>query len=259
MEQTVTQHIHKIVAGAMLCHGIVFEDTLFQPAATVTGTGIIDVDTFSGEIAFIHCKGVNAPFASTNFPDETWAAPVAATSRYLRQGCILTNGATVTPLLDCSNVGENLRGTAAYTVYRTDGNPGFVADGPAGAFRGMRFHTAGVGRFNAGLNAIAEGGGNAGSNFVINSFSDTGVFIGSAVTIVRSTMDATLGGNLTLAAAKAYQINAVQVVGPRISGWNAPTGTQTRGTLDAAAALGTVAQTLVALIADLRTHGLIGT
>ena len=33
MEQTVTQHIHKIVAGAMLCHGIVFEDTLFQPCS----------------------------------------------------------------------------------------------------------------------------------------------------------------------------------------------------------------------------------
>lgn len=50
------------------------------------------------------------------------------------------------------------------------------------------------------------------------------------------------------------------VVGPRITGWDAPVGTQTRGAFTVAGATtASNAQALAALIADLRTHGLIGT
>jgi hypothetical protein len=75
----------------------------------------------------------------------------------------------------------------------------------------------------------------------------------------------------------AYQIGGVQVVGPRITGWTAATGTPSRGAF-AAAAAGTASASyvqselqgalnriaalearLVAYDADLRTTGLIGT
>lgn len=59
-----------------------------------------------------------------------------------------------------------------------------------------------------------------------------------------------------------YGVGANQVVGARITGWNAPTtggGSATRGTFDTGATLLVTAKTLAALIADLETHGLIGT
>ena len=62
--------------------------------------------------------------------------------------------------------------------------------------------------------------------------------------------------------ANSYRIGAVQVVGARITGWNAPTtggGGLLRGTFDTGATLVTTARTLAAVIADLRTHGLLGT
>lgn len=59
-----------------------------------------------------------------------------------------------------------------------------------------------------------------------------------------------------------YQINGVQVVNSRVTGWNAPTtggGGLLRGTFDTGATLLQTAETLAALITDLRTHGLINT
>lgn len=73
-----------------------------------------------------------------------------------------------------------------------------------------------------------------------------------------------------------YKINAVQVVGPRITGWTASTGTPSRGAFAAAAAgtasvgyvqaelqgalnrIAALEARVIALEADLRTHGLIG-
>jgi hypothetical protein len=58
----------------------------------------------------------------------------------------------------------------------------------------------------------------------------------------------------------AVDIGGVQVVGARAGGWGAPTGTLSRAALDTGTAtLTQVAQALGALIADLTSHGLIGT
>lgn len=80
-----------------------------------------------------------------------------------------------------------------------------------------------------------------------------------------------------LAAGKVYKINSVQVVGPRITGWTAATGTPARGAFAAAAAgtasaayvqaelqgalnrIAALEARLIAYDADLRTHGIIGT
>jgi len=61
--------------------------------------------------------------------------------------------------------------------------------------------------------------------------------------------------------------NATKILGSRITGWGTPSGTLTRATIAADAALATptqaefnaLAQNVRALITDLRTHGLIGT
>jgi len=56
-----------------------------------------------------------------------------------------------------------------------------------------------------------------------------------------------------------FYVGGQKVVGARVTGWNAPTGTLTRGTFSATATLATTAETLAALITDLRAHGVIGT
>ena len=60
-------------------------------------------------------------------------------------------------------------------------------------------------------------------------------------------------------AGAAYKIANLQVVGPRISGWTTPTGTATRtGFATSTATTANVAEALMALIQDLKTHGLLG-
>lgn len=57
----------------------------------------------------------------------------------------------------------------------------------------------------------------------------------------------------------AYRVDGVKVVGNRITGWSAATGTPSRATFDAGTVtVGQLAQRLKALIDDLVTHGLIG-
>lgn len=65
--------------------------------------------------------------------------------------------------------------------------------------------------------------------------------------------------------ALAYQVSTNQVVGARVTGWGAPTGTLSRAALTLTASatysqseMNTVIQSLKAVITDLRTHGLIG-
>ncbi len=79
------------------------------------------------------------------------------------------------------------------------------------------------------------------------------------VTIAADGSKATFTGDVDLASAKVYRINNTQVVGGRVTGWVAPTGTATRSTF-ATSTVTTeqLAERLKALIDDLTTHGLIG-
>lgn len=73
-----------------------------------------------------------------------------------------------------------------------------------------------------------------------------------------STGDASLTGNMNVAAGKGYKVNGTKVVGAQSTGWVAATGTATRSTFDTATVtLAQLAQAVKALTDDLRTHGLI--
>jgi hypothetical protein len=68
-----------------------------------------------------------------------------------------------------------------------------------------------------------------------------------------------VGGSVNVTSGSVYRVNGTNVVGARITGWGAPSGTATRTTF----ATGTVtlvqlAERVKALIDDLTTHGLIG-
>lgn len=82
--------------------------------------------------------------------------------------------------------------------------------GAAAALRGYSFRTSGTLRWLAAEDATAEGGSNAGSDFVIRRYNDAGSLLGTAFTITRSTgaiateAGLTVGGNLTLSADAAF-------------------------------------------------------
>ena len=85
-----------------------------------------------------------------------------------------------------------------------------------------------------------------------------------------------VAGPISLNTGNVYKINAVQVVGPRATGWTASTGTPARGAFAAAAAgtasvayvqaelqgaltrIAALEARLIAHDADLITHGLFG-
>lgn len=65
----------------------------------------------------------------------------------------------------------------------------------AGTTRDFFWRTSGSTRFTASINAVAESGSNAGSNFEIRRYSDAGADLGAAISIVRSTGVTTFGAN----------------------------------------------------------------
>jgi hypothetical protein len=71
-------------------------------------------------------------------------------------------------------------------------------DAAAGSEDAVVFRTAAANRWYVGKNTTAEGGSDAGSNFIIRGYNDAGTSLGDYLTIVRSSGNATLTGTLTL-------------------------------------------------------------
>lgn len=82
--------------------------------------------------------------------------------------------------------------------------------GAAGSLRTLSIRTAGTARWAVGGDTTAEGGANAGTDWVLRRYSDAGSLLGTALTINRATgavsteAGLTVGGNLTLAADAAF-------------------------------------------------------
>lgn len=86
----------------------------------------------------------------------------------------------------------------------TDANLGI--DAPNGRTRQVIFNTSGSVRWTVAANASSETGGNAGSNFAVNRFSDAGAFIDSPIVVTRSTgatslLSLSVGGAVTVGSA----------------------------------------------------------
>ena len=80
-------------------------------------------------------------------------------------------------------------------LHVNDGN--IRLEGGAGDTRYYQVTTDAALRWAFGANGTAEGGSNAGSNFVINNYDDSGTVIGTPLTITRSSGNATFAGSVT--------------------------------------------------------------
>lgn len=87
--------------------------------------------------------------------------------------------------------------------------------------------------------------------------SGTAGFMGTPDKAKVDNLAVSAGGTVSVAA--AYQIGGTTVVGPRVTGWTAASGTADRGTFDTTTVtLPELAERLKSLIDDLLSHGLIG-
>lgn len=100
----------------------------------------------------------------------------------------------------------------------------------------------------------------ADSGFSCDSNGDISIVSNSVQQLTVSSAGTVFAENVDLASGKVYEINGTQVVGARVTGWAAATGTATRTTF-ATSTVTTqqLAERVKALVDDLIAHGLIGT
>jgi hypothetical protein len=129
--------------------------------------------------------------------------------------------------------------SASGTVTST-ASPGFTISGAAGTARRNAFQTSGSNRFQMGLTGDAESGGNAGSNFVWQTYDDSGVFIANAFTMTRSSGAISWIGDETILSATAIPAGGAAGAGYKFSstanfgvffGSGAPTLSAAKGSL----------------------------
>lgn len=70
----------------------------------------------------------------------------------------------------------------------------FAVQGAAGTSRSITLATGASARVTFGITSAAEGGGNAGSNFSIDTYSDAGAYLASPLTIARATGAVAMAG-----------------------------------------------------------------
>ena len=83
-----------------------------------------------------------------------------------------------------------------------------IVNGAAASLRGVSLRTAASVRWLLAANTTAEGGSNAGSNFVLNRYSDAGSLLGAAITVTRSTGAVALEAGLTVAGVTSFTSDA---------------------------------------------------
>ena len=141
---------------------------------------------------FIANAVANAGGGSPDFPgDVTVGGDLDVDGDITTEGSISTTGS----FIHVNRVGD---GAAGALYISSD----------AGSIAELRFRTGTSTRWIARKTSGAETGSNAGSNFQLNGYDDSGTQIGAAISIQRASLDVTLGGALNLLADENSDIAA---------------------------------------------------
>ena len=138
----------------------------------------------------------------------------------------MPNGAAITGGTSNNHViGGTTAAAGTFTTLTVGNNIATAAtvalDSAAGHGRNILFETAGSYRWDLFANNAAESGGNAGSNLIVQRFDDTGVSLGTPLTIDRAS------GLLTMNTGAAISGGASTIDGATIGGTTPAVGTFT--------------------------------
>lgn len=144
----------------------------------------------AGSLAYATPSGGGDVVGPASAVDDRIATFDGVTGKLLQDG-----GKVVSDLVDITST-QTVGGDKTFTGTNTfDQN--ITRNAAAGNSRYVGYRTAGVLRWNIGSNSTAEGGSNAGSDFVLNRYNDAGTLIASALTVTRSTGNGAWGADWT--------------------------------------------------------------
>jgi hypothetical protein len=98
-------------------------------------------------------------------------------------------------------------------VITPSGNASLTLDRPVGSFGATSYYTSGVLRWRHGVNSTAEGGANAGSDYVFERYSDAGGLLGTMLTFNRATGAAAFGGPVSATTITGVGLASVTTAG----------------------------------------------
>lgn len=130
----------------------------------------------------------------------TTAFVTTATGAYLpiAGGTITPGGLTVAAGLSAASAKFQIDTNGiSYSGSATNAG-GYVLNGPTASARTITFQTAGTQRWVLQADSSAEGGSNAGTNFVLTRLDDTGTSLGNPLTINRATGVMTVANGATI-------------------------------------------------------------
>lgn len=181
----------------------------FAVKIAVAGSAILGIDGLAANYRTLRYRssGVDRWWVGA---DNTAEAGSNAGSNYVIQRYSDAGAYIDTPLtINRANgamvaSGATFSNTVSVTVASGSGVLGI--DRPAASYGVMRYRTAGVDRWWAGANVSVEAGSNVGSDYAILRYSDTGTYLGTPLTIVRSSGVVLLGSATALASAEQLQV-----------------------------------------------------
>jgi hypothetical protein len=203
--------------------------------------------TFAGPVQMSSTLGVTG---ATTFSAPV-TLPAGSTGPFLPTG-----GGSLSGNLTVSSGGLNVSNGGQFTANNPTHQFGAIANasltillvGASGGARVLNIYSnsnAGPGlRWQLGTDAVAEGGSNAGTNFVLGAYSDTGGAIGTALSIARANMQATFAGPVRMNGTVGFY-NTAPIAKPTAGGaWAGNTAGKALST--ALAALGLITDTSTA-------------
>jgi hypothetical protein len=182
---------------------------LFPAASTLTNGNVLTVDNVDASASIAITAGAGTTIAGGSFYTQgpgrsiffVYDGPNAEWRPIHDTGVALLGPNNLSDVSSASSALSNLGGlplaggtlTGALTL--TYGTlPQIKINTAAGIARGVGMYTAGVQRWEFAADQTAESGGNAGSNFSLFAYSDTGAYLGTYLDFNRATALASFAG-----------------------------------------------------------------
>lgn len=240
-----------VTAGTIAAGAISAADAVFQAAAIVTAD-IADLAVTNIKIA----SGLSATKMTTGTLDADLVTVTNLSADSINSGEMVVRPSSG------SHMGKVVvQDSGGTTIGWIGGDSGYVG----GWFQNL--YVGGSGAASAKIVANTSGNiavtltGGTDTLTISNSGSDYYTVLSDGGVTVRNNATSKYvqiyPGLITVADSASYPrlvMGSTQVLRNSKTGWNTPTGTLTRGTFDAGATLAVTAQTLAALITDLRDH-----